>query len=120
MRLGLDEIKQRAKAFSNEWQGSRYKKGEARPFYNAFFKIFGIGLRQVASFEKRVDGLDSDHRGFVDMFWPGTLIVEQKIDGRYLLATQTQAPDYFDWLPARDRTSFVLTCDIQKWRLQDR
>src|SRR3990167_8616801 len=119
MRLGLDEIKQRAKAFSEEWQHTRYAKGEARPFYNAFFQLFGIGPDQVASFEKQVDSLDSNHRGFVDLFWPGTLIVEQKIPGRYLLATQPQAPDYFNWLPERDRPRFVLTSDFQNWRLLD-
>ncbi|MGN6498520.1 MAG: DNA methyltransferase [Tsuneonella sp.] len=119
MRLGWDEIARRAKAFSAEWADAHYEKGETHLFYNAFFHIFGINVRQVASFEKRVESLDRNRRGFIDLFWPGTLIVEQKSAGRDLLAAQSQALDYFDWLPERDQPRFVLTCDFQNWRLLD-
>ncbi|SHN64274.1 type IIL restriction-modification enzyme MmeI [Erythrobacter sanguineus] len=119
MRLGWDEIKRRAKAFSDEWQHAHYEKGETQLFYNAFFQIFGISVRQVGSFERRVDSFDASRRGFIDLFWPGTLIVEQKSAGRDLLAAQSQALDYFDWLPEREQPRFVLTCDFQNWRLLD-
>ena len=55
MRLGWDEIKRRAKAFSEEWKDAHYEKGETQSFYNDFFeKIFGINRRQVAIYEQRV------------------------------------------------------------------
>ncbi|WP_379509285.1 DNA methyltransferase, partial [Novosphingobium bradum] len=119
MRLGWDEIKRRAKAFSEEWKDAHYEKGETQSFYNDFFEIFGIKRRQVAVYEKMVQGLDANRRGFIDLFWPGTLIVEQKSAGKDLLAAQMQASEYFNWLTPRDQPRFILTCDFQRWRLVD-
>lgn len=119
MRLGWDEIKRRAKTFSEEWKDAHYEKGETQSFYNDFFEIFGIKRRQVAVYEKLVQGLDANRRGFIDLLWPGTLIVEQKSAGKDLLAAQMQASEYFNWLPQRDQPRFILTCDFQRWNLID-
>lgn len=119
MRLGWDEIRRRAKAFSEEWKDAHYEKGETQSFYNDFFEIFGIKRRQVAVYEKLVQGMDANRRGFIDLFWPGTLIVEQKSAGKDLLAAQMQASEYFNWLPPRDQPRYILTCDFQRWRLID-
>lgn len=119
MRLGWDEIKRRAKAFSEEWRDAHYEKGETQSFYNDFFEIFGIKRRQVAVYEKMVQGLDANRRGFIDLFWPGTLIVEQKSAGKDLLAAQMQASEYFNWLSERDQPRYILTCDFQRWKLID-
>uniref|UniRef100_UPI00345DCEB7 class I SAM-dependent DNA methyltransferase n=1 Tax=Sphingomonas sp. TaxID=28214 RepID=UPI00345DCEB7 len=119
MRLGWDEITRRAKAFSEEWKDAHYEKGETQSFYNEFFEIFGIRRRQVAVYEKMVQGLEANRRGFIDMFWPGTLIVEQKSAGKDLLSAQMQASEYFNWLPERDQPRYMLTCDFQRWRLID-
>ncbi|MEQ1539655.1 MAG: type IIL restriction-modification enzyme MmeI [Sphingorhabdus sp.] len=77
MRLGWDEIKRRAKAFSDEWADAHYEKGETQSFYNDFFEIFGVKRRQVATYEQRVKLLNNKH-GFMDLFWPKTLLIEQK------------------------------------------
>ena len=119
MRLGWDEIKRRAKAFSEDWKDAHYEKGETHSFYNDFFEIFGVKRRQVAVYEKLVQGLDANRRGFIDLFWPGTLIVEQKSAGKDLLAAQMQASEYFNWLSERDQPRFMLTCDFQRWNLID-
>jgi hypothetical protein len=119
MRLGWDEIRRRAKAFSVDWKDAHYEKGETHSFYNDFFEIFGIKRRQVAVYEKQVQSIEAKRRGFIDLFWPGTLIVEQKSAGRDLLAAQMQASEYFNWLPQRDQPRFILTCDFQRWRLID-
>ena len=119
MRLGWDEIRRRAKAFSDEWKDAHYEKGETQSFYNDFFEIFGIKRRQVAVYEKMVHAIDSNRRGFIDLYWPGTLIVEQKSAGRDLLAAQMQASEYFNWLEERDQPRFILTCDFQRWKLID-
>lgn len=117
MRLGWDEIKRRAKAFSEEWKDAHYEKGETQSFYNDFFEIFGIKRKQVGVYEKRVQSMDANRRGFIDLFWPGTLIVEQKSAGKDLFKAQGQAFDYFDWLPERDQPKYILTCDFQRWKL---
>ncbi len=118
MRLGWDEIKRRAKAFSEEWQHAHYEKGETQTFYNEFFEIFGIKRKQVAIYEQRVKLLSQKH-GFIDLFWPGTLLVEQKSSKLDLDKAQGQALDYVEGIHQTDQPRFVLTCDFQRWRLLD-
>jgi hypothetical protein len=119
MRRTWDEIKRQAKRFVEEWKDAHYEKGETHSFYNDFFEIFGVKRRQVASYEHRVQSIDATRRGFIDLFWPGTLIVEQKSAGKDLFKAGLQAFDYFDWLADRDQPRFVLTCDFQRWHLRD-
>ena len=118
MRLGWDEIKRRAKAFSEEWKAAHYEKGETQSFYNDFFLIFGIKRRQVAVYEQRVKLL-SNRNGFIDLFWPGTLLVEQKSGNLDLDKAQGQALDYVQGVHPTDQPRYVLTCDFQNWRLLD-
>ncbi|HPU16308.1 MAG TPA: class I SAM-dependent DNA methyltransferase, partial [Polymorphobacter sp.] len=118
-RLSWDVIKARATEFAAEWATATYEKGETQSFYNDFFAIFGVKRRSVASYEKRVQTLDKSRAGFIDLFWPGQLLVEQKSGGLDLGKALGQALDYVDWLPDRDQPRYVLTCDFQKWRLHD-
>ena len=66
-------------------------------FYQGFFDIFGMPVRRVAAFEQPVKLL-GDKRGFIDLFWKGVLLVEQKSAGRDLIAAKTQALSYFPGL----------------------
>jgi N-6 DNA Methylase len=118
MRLGWDEIKRRAKAFSTDWATAHYEKGETQSFYNDFFEIFGVKRRQVATYEQRVKLL-SDKHGFMDLFWPKTLLVEQKSARLDLNRAGVQAMDYIDGIRAEDQPRYVLTCDFQTWNLID-
>ncbi|MGR3913544.1 MAG: hypothetical protein OD918_03295 [Gammaproteobacteria bacterium] len=54
MPLSWNEIRGRALAFSNEWAEARSESADAKPFWDAFFHVFGITRRRVASFEQRV------------------------------------------------------------------
>ena len=118
MRLGWDEIKRRAKAFSEEWADAHYEKGETQSFYNAFFEIFGIKRRTVAVYEQRVKLL-GDKQGFIDLFWPRVLLVEQKSAGLKLARAQGQALDYLTGVHPTEQPRWILTCDFQKWVLLD-
>jgi len=118
MRLGWDEIKRRARAFSEEWKDAHYEKGETHSFYNDFFDIFGVKRRRVATYEQRVELLGNKH-GFMDLFWPRTLLIEQKSARLDLDKAGTQAFDYIDGLPPAEQPRYVLTCDFQTWRLLD-
>lgn len=80
MRLSWNEIRARAAHFSDEWKDAHYEKGQAQTFYNEFFEVFGVTRRRVASFEEPVKKLDGKH-GFIDLFWKGVLLVEQKSAG---------------------------------------
>lgn len=117
MRLSWQEIRGRARAFSERWADARYEKGETQSFYNEFFGVFGVDRKKVAIFERRVELIERNRRGFIDLLWPGVLLVEQKSAGRDLLAAEQQAFDYVLGLPERDQPRWVLTCDFQRFRL---
>ncbi len=118
MRFSWNEVRARAAAFAHEWRDAAYEKGETQSFYNAFFRVFGVQRRSVARYEAHVAKLDN-RSGFIDLFWPGVLIVEQKSAGRDLKAAYEQAGEYFDALPERDRPRFILVSDFQTFELHD-
>ena len=118
MRLSWNEVRVRAATFADEWKDAFYEKGETQSFYNAFFDVFGVRRRSVARYEAHVAKLD-DRSGFIDLFWPGVLIVEQKSAGRDLKAAYKQAGEYFDALPESDRPRFILVSDFQTFELHD-
>ena len=119
MRLSWNEIRTRAANFAREWADAAYEKGETQSFYNEFFEVFGVRRRTVARYEEHVKRLDNTS-GFIDLFWPGVLLVEQKSAGRDLAAARDQAGTYFDALPDRDRPRYQLLCDFQTFELLDR
>ncbi len=85
-------------------------------FYNDFFNTFGVKRRSVARYEEHVRKLDN-RSGFIDLFWPGVLLVEQKSAGRDLTKAYGQAGDYFDALPEQDRPRYILVSDFQTFEL---
>ena len=119
MRLSWNEIRARAAAFSNEWRDAAYEKGETQSFYNDFFRVFGVKRRSVARYEEHVAKLDN-RSGYIDLFWPGQLLVEQKSAGRDLEQAYGQAGEYFDALPERDRPRYILVSNFQNFELHDR
>ncbi len=118
MRLSWNEVRARAAAFADTWRDAAYEKGETQSFYNAFFRVFGVQRRSVARYEVRVAKLDN-RSGFIDLFWPGVLLVEQKSVGRDLKAAYAQARAYCDALPERERPRFILVSDFQTFELHD-
>ena len=118
MRLSWNEIKARAARFADEWKNAHYEKGESQTFYNEFFEVFGVTRRRVASFEEPVKKL-GDERGFIDLFWKGVLLVEQKSAGRDLTRAKQQALDYFPGLKENELPRFVLVSDFQTFELHD-
>ncbi len=101
MRLSWNEIRARASHFADEWKDAHYEKGQAQTFYNEFFEVFGVTRRRVASFEEPVKKLDGKH-GFIDLFWKGVLLVEQKSAGGNLTKAKRQALDYFPGIKDAD------------------
>src|ERR1039458_8888741 len=118
MRLSWNEIKARAARFAEEWNDAHYELGESQTFYNEFFEIFGVTRRRVASFEDPVKKL-GDERGFIDLFWKGVLLVEQKSAGRDLARAKEQALDYFPGLKEHELPRYVLVSDFQTFELYD-
>ena len=119
MRLSWNEIRARAAEFARNWAGASYEKGETQSFYNDFFEVFGVKRRSVARYEEHVAKLDNRH-GYIDLFWPGQLLIEQKSAGRDLQKAYGQAGEYFDALPEGDRPRHILVSDFQNFELHDR
>ena len=78
-----DEIRKAATAFSKRWKSAYDEKSQAQSFLKEFFEVFGVDTVQQATFEHRVKFSDGS-QGFVDCFWPSTILVEMKSKGKDL------------------------------------
>jgi hypothetical protein len=116
MPLSWNEIKDRALAFSREWETESSEDAEAKSFWDDFFNVFGITRRRIASFEHAVKKSDGA-QGFIDLLWKGVLLVEHKSRGRNLDRAAKQATDYFAGLKERDLPKYVLVSDFAQFRL---
>jgi hypothetical protein len=118
MRLSWNEIRARAAHFADEWKDAYYEKGQAQTFYNEFFEVFGVTRRRVASFEESVKKLGGKH-GFIDLFWKGVLLVEQKSAGGNLTKAKEQALDYFPGIKESELPRHIMCSDFQTFELYD-
>jgi hypothetical protein len=120
MPISWNEIKSRALTFSRTWADAANEDSQGKPFWIDFFEIFGITNKRVATFEhavKKLPGLKAKTDGFVDLFWPGMLLVEQKSRGKNLDAALTQALSYFPGIVERDLPQIVIVCDFARFRV---
>jgi len=118
MPLSWNDIRTRAVAFSRDWEGEASEDAEAKSFWDAFFHVFGITRRRIASFEAPVKKSDGKG-GFIDLLWKGVLVVEHKSLGKDLDRAFTQAKEYFSGLKERDLPRYVLVSDFARFRLYD-
>jgi len=118
MPISWNEIRARAAHFSKEWKSAHYEKGQTQTFYNEFFEVFGRRRRDVAVYEEKVKKLNNK-QGFIDLFWPGQLLIEQKSAGRNLASAREQATDYFLSLKELEKPRYILLSDFQTFELLD-
>ena len=118
MALSWNEIKDRALAFSKEWEGTHSEEADAKPFLVEFFNVFGLNQRKVAAFEHKVKKL-GDGDGYIDMLWKGWLLIEMKSKGKDLTKAYGQAKGYIHGLHKLDIPKYVLVCDFDTFRLYD-
>jgi type I restriction-modification system DNA methylase subunit len=118
MPLNWNEIRARSARFADDWKDAHYEKGQSQTFYNEFFEVFGRRRRDVAVYEEKVKKLNNQ-QGFIDLFWPGQLLVEQKSAGRNLKNAREQATDYFLTLKERERPRYILLSDFQTFEMID-
>lgn len=116
--ISLNEIRSRADVFAHEFAKETDEKGEAAPFWEEFFQVFGVSRRRVASFEYRVKKADGA-QGFIDVFWPGVLLAEHKTQGRDLDKAYQQALTYLDGLKDGELPRYVVVSDFARMRLYD-
>lgn len=112
----------KASQFALEWAKERDEKGEAHSFWDAFFRIFDLERRHFARHESRVARVGKS-KGFIDLFWPGKLLVEHKSAHKNREEdwneTLAQALDYIENLADRDRPQVVVLCNFRQFRVFD-
>lgn len=122
MPLSWNEIRHRAIRFSQEWSGAEREQAEKQTFWNEFFDVFGIRRRVVASFEEPVKRISGDY-GYIDLFWPGNVLVEHKSRGKDLGKAESQAFRYIRDLASEGRTDeiprYVIVSDFARIALHD-
>src|SRR5436190_20558705 len=122
MPISWNEIRQNAIAFSKEWADVSREDAEAKSFWDEFFGVFGIKRRTIASFEEPVKNL-SGNWSYIDLFWPGTLIVEHKSRGKSLDKAGSQAMAYIRALRDAGRGDeaprYIITSDFNWIYLHD-
>lgn len=118
MRLDWNDIRARAAHFAHEWDGKGREKEDTQSFYEDFFEVFGVPRRRVASFEHSVK-LGEKKRGYLDLFWKGKLLVEQKSAGHSLKPAKKQALEYLDGLKDDELPRYILLSDFQNFELYD-
>jgi len=118
MPLSLNEIRDRALAFSKEWANETNEDAEAKSFWDGFFNVFGISRRRTATFEERIHKLDNKD-GYIDLLWKGVILIEHKSRGKDLERAYQQAKDYFPGLKEKELPRYIVVCDFENFRLYD-
>jgi len=120
--LSWNEIRHNAIRFTREWLGEKREAAEKQTFWNEFFDVFGIRRRVVASFEEPVRKITGKY-GFIDLFWPGVVLVEHKSAGANLDKAESQAFRYIQDLAREGRTKeiprYVIISDFTRIALHD-
>ncbi|MEI6297243.1 MAG: type IIL restriction-modification enzyme MmeI, partial [bacterium] len=122
MPISWNEIRHNAIRFTNDWAGETREAAEGKSFWDAFFDVFGLTRRHVASFEEPVRNLRGQY-GFIDLFWSGVLLVEHKSFGKDLGKAESQAFSYIQDLLREGRHDevprYVLVSDFARFALHD-
>lgn len=116
--LSITDIRSRATAFAERWKNEVSEDAEAKSFWDEFLDVFGVNRKRVAVFEKQVTKAGKK-AGYIDLFWPGLLIVEHKSAGKDLSKAFTQAADYFEGLKDVELPRYVIVSDFQRIRVHD-
>lgn len=118
MVLSWNEIKSRAVSFSNEWQGANREEADAKEFLIEFLNVFGVTRRRVSTFEHKVKKIN-DTDGYIDLLWPGMLLVEMKSKGKDLNKAYQQAKDYCHGLKSYELPKIIMISDFQTIEIYD-
>lgn len=116
--LSRNEVHRRADAFAARWRDATYERGESQTFWNEFLNVFGIDRKRVnAAFEHAALRASTGNLGFIDLFWPGVLLVEQKSAGKDLDKAQFQALDYLPSLAQDELPMALVMSDFKRVRI---
>lgn len=107
-----NDIQDRANEFSSRWAGETYEKGESQSFWGDFLNVFGIDRRRHGAYFEYAIKKGNGGQGFIDMFWPGKLLAEQKSAGKDLAKAGIQAYEYLETMPDHDLPQAIIVSDF--------
>jgi len=112
------ELVKRSIEFEREHADDHDEKSQAQNFWRDFFRIWGLSPQRIGVFESRARTLRGTV-GFIDFFWPGTLLVEHKSRGKDLEAALKQALDYCSsgGLKDTELPRFIVVSDFARIRI---
>lgn len=116
-QLSWNEIQDRASEFVSQWRDTDTILSERgnQKFWSDFLDIYGIDSRRHGAFFEYAIKKGSGKQGFIDMFWPGKLLVEQKAPGRDLDKANLQAWEYLETMPDHDLPQMIVLSDFTKF-----
>jgi hypothetical protein len=106
-------------AFSKRWADASSEQAERQLFWNDFFSIFGVSLREVGAYEVFATRLSTGNRGWIDLLVPGEMAVEHKSAGEDLNKAMGQLVDYLDSLENAAMPRLLVACDFQNFYCQN-
>ena len=112
-------MRARAVTFAARWKDETSEKSGSQMFWREFLEIFGVDIRRVAYFEQLAKRTSTGNYGFIDLYWPGVLIAEQKSAGKDLDEAEKQALDYLTGIKQSDFPGLVITSDFARIRILD-
>ena len=112
-------MRARAVTFAARWKDETSEKSGSQMFWREFLEIFGVDIRRVAYFEQLAKRTSTGNYGFIDLYWPGVLIAEQKSAGKDLDEAEKQALDYLTDIKQSDFPGLVITSDFARIRILD-
>lgn len=117
--LSWNEIQDRATEFATKYDGETYEKGESQSFWSDFLSVFGVDRKRHGAFFEYAIKKAGGGQGFIDMFWPGKLLAEQKSGGRDLSKANTQAFEYLHNMPDHDLPQAIVVSDFATFQFID-
>ena len=109
-----------ASLFSKKYASAKSEKQLAQSFWRDFFsEVCGIAdaLTVGIEFEYPVRSATTNNVGFIDVLWPGVLLVEHKSHGQDLEKAERQARDYVISLDTNKRPPVIIVSDFQRIRI---
>lgn len=119
MSVSWTTIRNNAIAFQDRWKNSSgNERADAQTFlYELLRDVYGVDPRRVGTFEVKVHPT-SNTNGYIDMLWPGRILIEMKSRGKSLDKAHEQARKYaFSIENDEDLPEFIMVCDFDNIRL---
>lgn len=112
-----NDITDKATLFAAKWAGETYEKGESQTFWSDFLSVFGVDRRRHGALFEYAIKKGSGGQGFIDLFWPGKFLAEQKSGGKDLTKAGIQAYEYLETMPDHDLPEAIVVSDFATFEL---